>query len=35
MEKVPFLFDSHALLKLFQREAGNEKVVRLLEQANR
>lgn len=35
MEKVPLLFDSHALLKLFQREAGNEKVIRLLEQANR
>ncbi len=34
-EKVPILFDSHALLKLFQREAGYEKVVRLLEQARR
>ncbi|MEK6779590.1 MAG: type II toxin-antitoxin system VapC family toxin [Candidatus Deferrimicrobiota bacterium] len=33
--KAPFLFDSHALLKLFQREAGYEKVVRLLEQARR
>ena len=33
--KVPFLFDSHALLKLFQREAGHEKVVRLLGQARR
>ena len=33
--KVPFLFDSHALMKLFQREAGHEKVVRLLEQARR
>ncbi|GAB4247137.1 MAG: type II toxin-antitoxin system VapC family toxin [Deltaproteobacteria bacterium] len=33
--KVPFLFDSHALLKLFQRESGHEKVVRLLEQARR
>ncbi len=31
----PLLFDSHALLKLFQREAGHEKVVRLLEQALR
>ncbi|MBI5420549.1 MAG: type II toxin-antitoxin system VapC family toxin [Deltaproteobacteria bacterium] len=29
------MFDSHALLKLFQREAGSEKVVRLLEQARR
>src|SRR3990170_9035113 len=29
------LFDSHSLLKLFQREAGYEKVVRLLEQARR
>lgn len=34
-EKAPFLFDSHALLKLFQREAGYEKVVRILEQARR
>jgi ribonuclease VapC len=34
-EKAPVLFDSHALLKLFQREAGYEKVVRLLEQARR
>ena len=33
--KSPLLFDSHALLKLFQREAGYEKVVRLLEQARR
>lgn len=33
--KAPQLFDSHALLKLFQREAGQEKVVRLLEQARR
>lgn len=33
--KVPFLFDSHALMKLFQREAGHEKVVRLFEQARR
>lgn len=34
-EKVPLLFDSHALLKLFQRETGYEKVVRLLEQSRR
>ncbi len=33
--KAPLLFDSYALLKLFQREAGHEKVVRLLEQAKR
>ena len=33
--KAPPLFDSHALLKLFQREAGHEKIVRLLEQARR
>lgn len=34
-EKVPLLFDGHALLKLFQREAGYEKVVRLLERSRR
>lgn len=33
--KGPLLFDSHALLKLFQRETGHEKIVRLLEQARR
>ncbi|MFA5800075.1 MAG: type II toxin-antitoxin system VapC family toxin [Candidatus Peribacteraceae bacterium] len=33
--EAPLLFDSHALLKLFQREAGHEKIVRLLEQARR
>jgi ribonuclease VapC len=33
--KVPHLFDSHALLKLFQRETGYEKVVRLIEHARR
>ena len=33
--KAPLLFDSHSLLKLFQREAGHDKVVRLLEQARR
>ena len=32
-EKAPLLFDSHALLKLFQKEAGHEKVARLLVQA--
>ena len=34
-EKAPLLFDSHALLKLFQKEAGHEKVARLLSQAIR
>jgi ribonuclease VapC len=34
-EKAPLLFDSHALLKLFQGEAGHEKVVRMLTQAMR
>jgi predicted nucleic acid-binding protein len=34
-EKVPLLFDSHALLKLFQKEAGHEKVARMLTQAMR
>jgi len=34
-EKVPLLFDSHALLKLFQKEAGHEKVARILAQAMR
>ncbi len=32
MSKGPFIFDSHALLKLFQKEKGHEKVVRLLEE---
>jgi len=32
MPKGPFIFDSHALLKLFQKEKGYEKVVRLLEE---
>jgi predicted nucleic acid-binding protein len=31
MVKVPFIFDSFALLKLFQKEKGFEKIVRLLE----
>ena len=34
-EKAPLLFDSHALLKLFQKEAGHEKVARMLAQAMR
>jgi predicted nucleic acid-binding protein len=34
-EKPPLLFDSHALLKLFQKEAGHEKVAHLLAQAMR
>lgn len=33
--KGPLLFDSHALLKFFQREQGQEQVVRLLEQTNK
>ena len=32
MPKGPFIFDSHALLKLFQKEKGYEKVVGLLEE---
>ncbi|MDP2755340.1 MAG: type II toxin-antitoxin system VapC family toxin [Nitrospirota bacterium] len=32
MPKGPFIFDSYALLKLFQKEKGYEKVVRLLEE---
>jgi ribonuclease VapC len=32
MPKGPFVFDSHALLKFFQKEKGYEKVVRLLEE---
>jgi len=34
-EKAPLLFDSHALLKLFQKEAGYEKVARMLVRAKR
>ena len=30
MKKGPFVFDSYALLKLFQKERGYEKIVRLL-----
>lgn len=32
MQKRPFIFDSHALLKLFQKEKGYEKVLHLLEE---
>jgi ribonuclease VapC len=32
MQKRPFIFDSHALLKLFQKEKGYEKVFHLLEE---
>ena len=35
MPRGPFIFDSHALLKLFQKEKGFEKVVRLLEEIRR
>ncbi|MCJ7547855.1 MAG: PIN domain-containing protein, partial [Deltaproteobacteria bacterium] len=32
MQKRPFIFDSHALLKFFQKETGYEKVGKLLEE---
>jgi predicted nucleic acid-binding protein len=32
MQKRPFIFDSHALLKFFQKEKGYKKVIRLLEE---
>jgi len=32
MPKGPFIFDSYALLKFFQREKGYEKVIHLLEE---
>ena len=32
MAKGPFIFDSHALLKFFQKEKGYEKVIHLLEE---
>ena len=32
MQKGPFIFDSHALLKFFQKEKGHEKVTHLLEE---
>lgn len=31
MKNRPFIFDSYALLRLFQREKGFEKIIRLLE----
>ncbi len=33
--KGPLLFDSHALLKFFQKESGHEQVARLLDHARR
>ena len=35
MRKGPFVFDSHALLKFFQKEKGYEKVLHLLEEIKR
>jgi len=35
MRKGPFIFDSHALLKFFQKEKGYEKVTQLLEELRR
>ncbi len=35
MPKRPFIFDSHAILKLFQKEKGHEKVVHLLREAEK
>ncbi len=35
MQKRPFVFDSHALLRFFQKEKGYEKVVHLLEEIKR
>ena len=35
MAKGSFIFDSHALLKFFQKEKGYEKVFRLLEEIKR
>lgn len=32
MQKRPYIFDSHALLKFFQKEKGYERVVHLLEE---
>jgi ribonuclease VapC len=31
MKSKPFIFDSHALLKFFQREEGHKKIIQLLE----
>jgi len=35
MQKRLFIFDSHALLKFFQKERGYEKVTRLLEEVRK
>src|SRR4030042_4446836 len=35
MPKTLYIFDSHALLKLFQKEKGYEKVIHLLEEIKR
>ena len=35
MPQRAYVFDSHALLKLFQKEKGHEKVVRLLEEIHK
>lgn len=35
MPKGPFIFDSHALLKFFQKEKGHEKVLHLLQEIKR
>lgn len=35
MDRGPFIFDSHALLKFFQKEKNYEKVVHLLEEIKR
>jgi predicted nucleic acid-binding protein len=35
MADKPLIFDSHALLKLFQKENGYEKIVRVLDEARR
>lgn len=35
MHKGPFIFDSHAMLKFFQKEKGYEKVVHLLKEIKR
>ncbi|MCX5909875.1 MAG: hypothetical protein NTY64_22540 [Deltaproteobacteria bacterium] len=35
MPKGPFVFDSHALLKFFQKEKGYEKILHLLEDIKR
>ncbi len=35
MHKGPFIFDSHAILKFFQKEKGYERVVHLLKEIKR